>query len=422
MILLSACIPFAVSCSGIPDLGGQKPAAERGAAPPQASRPAEFRGLWIATLSNIDWPSRPGLPAQESQEEARRLLDLAVSLKLNAVLLQVRPAADAFYESLYEPVSSFLTGAQGVKPADWYDPLEFWIREAHARGLELHAWINPFRAGTPSIRGYSPGAPVRTRPELVRSLGERGYYWLDPGMPEARAYILAVVEDLLRRYPVDGLVVDDYFYPYREYMDEGTDFPDDGSWKRWLEESGTPPESAGKAGFRRESATEFLRGLIGMSRKVRPEAGVGLSPFGIWRPGYPDGIVGKDAYEEIFADSRRWLRELDLRYLAPQLYWPVSRIGQSYPLLLGWWLRQSGGAVPVWPSILSSSPSLPKELRANEAVSQIMILRGMNPEAPGFLLYGARYLLEDPDGVAEALKAGPLSEAAEVPVPGSLRP
>jgi len=348
--------------------------------------------------------------AQESQEEARRLLDLAVSLNLNAVVLQVRPAADAFYESLYEPASSFLTGAQGVKPEDWYDPLEFWIEEARTRGLALHAWINPFRAGTPSLRGYAPGAPVRTRPELVRSLGERGYYWLDPGMPEAREYVLAVIEDLLRRYPVDGLVVDDYFYPYKEYFDAGAEFPDDASWERWRAAKGADREGTDKAAFRRESVTSFLRGLIKMSRNVRPEALIGLSPFGIWRPGNPAGIVGKDAYEELFADSRLWLKELNLDYMATQLYWPVSRMGQSYPLLLGWWLRQSDGATPVWPSIMAASPSLAKELRANEAVSQIMIMRGMNPQAPGFLLYGARYLLEDPDGVAEALRNGPLAE------------
>jgi uncharacterized lipoprotein YddW (UPF0748 family) len=360
-------------------------------------------------MSNIDWPSKPGLTAAESQAEAIRLLDLAVSLNLNAVLLQVRPASDAFYESAYEPVSFFLTGAQGVKPVDWYDPLDFWLREAHSRGLSLHAWINPFRAGTPSMRGYAPGAPVRTRPELVRSLGERGYYWLDPGMPQARGYVLDVVEDILKKYSVDGIVVDDYLYPYKEYLDAGVEFPDDASFQRWKDTGGRTRKKADKAAFRRESASVFIHDLGERVRKVRPGTLVGVSPFGIWRPGNPSGIVGKDSYAEIFSDSRSWLKEPGLDYMAPQLYWPVSRMGQSYPILLGWWLGQAR-AMPVWPSLLAASPSLPAELRANETVSQIMIMRGMESGSPGFLLYGARYLLEDPDGVAEALRQGPLAK------------
>ncbi len=381
---------------------------------PSAAPAREFRGLWVATMSNIDWPSRPGLSAPESQAEALRLLDLAVSLSLNAVLLQVRPAADAFYDSSREPVSAFLTGAQGERPGDWYDPLAFWVEEAHARGLELHAWMNPFRAGTPSVRDYAPGSPVRARPELVRSLGDRGFYWLDPGMPEARDYVLSVAEDLLRNYAVDGLVVDDYFYPYPEYLDGAGDFPDDASFARWKSARPRARARSGKADFRRESATAFLRALAARAKIVRPDLRVGVSPFGIWRPGHPTGTIGKDAYEEIFADSRAWLREKNLDFFAPQLYWPVSRMAQSYPLLLGWWLRQER-RMPVWPSILAASPSLAPELRASEAVGQIMILRAMEPESPGFLLYGARYLLEDPDGVARALREGPLAKPAVPP-------
>ena len=387
----------------------------RAAAPSGAEfRGAEFRGLWVATMSNIDWPSRPGLPAAESRAESLRILDLAVSLNLNAVLLQLRPAADAFYESAYEPESSFLTGAQGVRPEDWYDPLGFWLSEAHERGLELHAWINPFRVGTPSIRGYAPSSPVRSRPHLVRSLGVRGYYWLDPGLPEAREYVLAVVEDLLRKYPVDGVVVDDYLYPYREYLDQGVEFPDDESFALWRARGGKARKKADKADFRRRSATEFIHALGKRVHGVRPGARVGVSPFGIWRPGNPPGIAGKDAYAEISADSRAWLKESDLDYMAPQLYWPVSRMAQSYPVLLGWWLRQAR-SMPLWPSLLASSPSLPPLLRADETVGQIMILRGMESENPGFLLYGARYLLEDPDGVAAALKSGPLAEPSAAP-------
>ncbi len=208
-------------------------AAATAAEPPPVAR--EFRGAWIATVANIDWPSKPGLPVDEQKRELVKLLDLAVELNLNAVVLQVRPACDALYASTLEPWSPFLTGTMGQAPDPFYDPLEFAVTEAHRRGLELHAWFNPYRASHPSYKGHlSPNHISRTHPEFVKQYGE--YLWLDPGEPGAAEHSLAVIMDVVRRYDVDGVHFDDYFYPYPIAGEDGKplDFPDDASWAKYL--------------------------------------------------------------------------------------------------------------------------------------------------------------------------------------------
>ena len=201
--------------------------------------PREFRGAWIATVANIDWPSKPGLSTADQKIEFLNLLDRAAQLKFNAVFFQVRTVCDAFYASPTEPWSEYLTGRQGQAPFPFYDPLAFAIAEAHKRGLELHAWFNPFRAGHPESK--SPPASnhiTRTHPEFVWHYGSQT--WLDPGEPAAQARALAVVLDVVKRYDVDGIVLDDYFYPYPETNSAGKtmDFPDTASWQKYGATSG----------------------------------------------------------------------------------------------------------------------------------------------------------------------------------------
>ena len=198
-------------------------------APPPVRR--EFRGVWVATVANIDWPSRPGLPADSQRAELVRMLDLAARMRMNAIVLQVRPAADALYPSELEPWSEYLTGAQGRPPEPLYDPLAFAVEEAHRRGLELHAWFNPYRARHPTAASPAAESHIsRTHPEVVKEYGR--YLWMDPGEPLVRERTLNVMLDVVRRYDVDGVHIDDYFYPYPERDSSGAvvPFPDDPSW------------------------------------------------------------------------------------------------------------------------------------------------------------------------------------------------
>jgi uncharacterized lipoprotein YddW (UPF0748 family) len=303
--------------------------------PPPPAR--ELRGAWLATVANIDWPSKPGLPVAQQKAELISLLDRAAQLHLNAIYFQVRPVADAFYASPLEPWSEYLTGVQGRSPG--YDPLALAVAEAHQRGLQLHAWFNPFRAGHPESK--SPPAlnhAVRTHPGLIRHYGRQ--IWFDPGEPEARARALAAVLDVVKRYDVDGVVFDDYFYPYPEKNWSGApmDFPDDASWKKIGAQSGLSRDD-----WRRANINQFVQKVSQTVHAAKPWVQFGISPFGIWRPGVPAGIDAKalDAYGRLYADARLWLASGWVDYLAPQLYWSIAPREHSFPLLFQWWRQQN---------------------------------------------------------------------------------
>jgi uncharacterized lipoprotein YddW (UPF0748 family) len=303
-------------------------------APPPAR---ELRAAWIATVANIDWPSKPGLSVAQQKAELISLLDHAAQLHLNAVFFQVRSVCDAMYASPLEPWSEYLTGTQGRSPG--YDPLALAVAEAHQRGLQLHAWFNPFRAGHPESK--SPPAlnhAVRTHPGLIRHYGRQ--IWFDPGEPEARARALAAVLDVVKRYDVDGVVFDDYFYPYPEKNWSGApmDFPDDASWKKIGAQSGLSRDD-----WRRANINQFVQKVSQTVHAAKPWVQFGISPFGIWRPGVPAGIDAKalDAYGRLYADARLWLASGWVDYLAPQLYWSIAPREHSFPLLFQWWRQQN---------------------------------------------------------------------------------
>ena len=310
----------------------------------------EFRGAWIATVANIDWPSRQTLTTEQQQTELRGMLDRARDVGLNAVVLQVRPAADALYDSPLEPWSEFLTGQEGRAPAPYYDPLAFAVEEAHARGLQLHAWINPFRAGHSTARGaHGPTHVTRTHPEWTRRYGD--LVWLDPGEPGAVEHSLAVALDIVTRYDVDGLHLDDYFYPYPVTAGgRSTPFPDDQSY-RTAQAAG---ERLGRSDWRRQNVDRFVERLYREVKEVKPDVLVGISPFGIWRPGNPAGVTGFDAYEGLYADARLWLRNGWLDYLAPQLYWSRDSRGQGFGTLLSWWASENAQDRHLWPGLFDS--------------------------------------------------------------------
>jgi len=371
-------------------------ADEKISAPPPAR---EFRAAWIATVANIDWPSKPGLPVAQQKAELISLLDRAVQLHLNAVFFQVRPVADAVYASPLEPWTEYLTGIQGKMPQPFYDPLTLAVAEAHRRGLEIHAWFNPFRAAHPESK--SPPAlnhVTRTHPEIIRHYGRQT--WLDPGEPEAQTRALNAVLDVVKRYDVDGVVFDDYFYPYPEKGWAGNvlDFPDDASWKRYGVPSGLSRDD-----WRRANVSRFIQKVSQSIKAEKPWVKFGISPFGIWRPGVPAGISPKslDAYGKLYEDGRAWLANGWVDYLAPQLYWPIADYQHSFPALLQWWRAQNYKGRDVFAGLNDAAAG--KTFSTDEIARQIQAVRTQTSNG-GEVHYHLRSVTDNP-ALAAAVRA-----------------
>lgn len=385
-----------------------------GSDPPVLAR--EFRGLWVATVANIDWPTQQGLTQASALAEMRTILDRAQSLNMNAVIVQVRAAGDALYPSSLEPWSRVLTGTQGGDPG--WDPLDAWIREAHQRGLELHAWFNPFRAGNVSDSArLAPSHLGKARPDLLRIA--QGQLWFDPGEPEVQQRTLDVITDVLSRYDVDAVHLDDYFYPYPlAGAPRPVQFPDDASYDKYRAAGGADMP---RADWRRQNIDNFLQRLYGEVHRLKPSVRVGISPFGIWRPGHPAGIVGLDAYADIFADSKKWLENGWLDYLAPQLYWSLASTGQNFGLLLDWWLSNNPTRRHVWPGLAAYrvADGTTSQYTANEIVAEIAHVRSKagTPAggASGTLLYNTTTVRLNRGGLADALGAITYTALALVP-------
>jgi len=361
-----------------------------GEKPPQLAR--EFRGAWIATIYNIDWPSSPGMSAGAQQAEMRAILDKVASLKMNAVMFQVRAQCDATYASSMEPWSSSLTGAMGRGPG--YDPLTYCIQQAHARGIEVHAWFNPFRALSSNSQSVAGNHVTRTDPQITKRFGTMT--WCDPALDETRARALRVILDVVRRYDVDGVHLDDYFYPYP---------------------SGNLRFADGKSPAQRRAYVDsFVSNLYGAVKRQKPWVRVGISPFGIWRPGVPSGIeAGLDSYEQLAGDSRKWLKNGWVDYLAPQLYWRISPQKQSFPLLLDWWRQQ--GSRPVWPGIATERIGSGDGRGASEITSQIDLSRKIGKNWNGHIHWSVKSLVKNQGGIATKLASTYTQPAAVPPMP-----
>ncbi|NNF04434.1 MAG: family 10 glycosylhydrolase [Rhodothermales bacterium] len=390
--------------------------------------PREFRGVWIATVANIDWPSQPGLPVERQKADLRRLLDRVRALNMNAVVFQVRPMSDALYSSPYEPWSYYLTGMQGRAPEPFWDPLAFAVDEAHRRGLELHAWFNPFRAWHATTGDTLSGLHVRKRrAETVVEYGEQT--WMDPGSQAAVEHSLAVIMDVVDRYDIDGVHVDDYFYPYPVSDSTGAEvpFPDDASFLAAGHVSGgalVDPESpdsreAVRANWRRSNVDAFIHRMYLGVKARKPWVKVGISPFGIWRPGHPEGVTGFDAWENLYADARRWLREGWADYFSPQLYWSLDSDGQPYDRLLDWWIEQNRMDRHIWPGLFTSRVILDGGAHWDppEIVRQIMHTRNV-PGADGNIHFSLRAMTPAPHGMGETVHRQVYSEPAAIPASG----
>ncbi len=369
----------------------------------------EFRAAWVATVANIDWPSEPGLSVDQQKQEMINLLNRAAALHLNAVIFQVRPAADAFYNSPYEPWSGYLSGKMGEPPLPYYDPLEFAIKEAHIRGLELHAWFNPYRAGHPAnASSYSPDHISKTNPEFVHQYGE--YLWLDPGIPEAKQHTIDVIMDVVKRYDIDGIHFDDYFYPYPSYADNA-DFPDSLAWQRANELGNT----LSRGDWRRENVNSLMRELSHKIREMKPHVKFGISPFGVWRPGYPAHTTGFDAYENLYADAKLWINEGWVDYFTPQIYYKMDQVSQPFPIMLNWWNEQNLYHRHIWPGLYTSRLWTSDRLwSADEIKGQIFTARAF-PGVTGTVHFSMKTFMNNDKNINRILTAGAYANPALIP-------
>ncbi|MBA4541542.1 family 10 glycosylhydrolase [Thermoactinomyces daqus] len=295
----------------------------------------QLRALWVASVTNIDWPSAPGLPIGQQQQEFIQILNEAKELNMNAVVVQIRPTADAFYPSKLNPWSKYLTGTQGKNPG--YDPLDFMVREAHKRNLEFHAWFNPYRVSMDTETDQlAPNNVARLHPDWVRSYG--GKLYLDPGLPEVRAYIINSVMEVVNHYDIDAVHFDDYFYPYPV---SGIDFPDDPTYQKY------GADYPDKGDWRRHNVNLLVEQLSHAIKEAKPYVKFGISPFGIWRNQNTDptgsDTNGLQSYDSIYCDTRTWINEGWIDYVAPQIYWNFGYAPAAYEKLVDWWAHEVNG-------------------------------------------------------------------------------
>lgn len=356
----------------------------------------EFRALWVSSVYNLDYPSQKGLSAEELQSEADALLDLAERCGLNAIVLQVRPCADSLYASTLFPWSEYVSGTQGVAPDGGFDPLAYFIEAGHARGIEIHAWCNPYRVTRSAsdtkeeaLTKLADSHPARKNPELV-CLHSDGCLYFDPGLPEARQLILDGMLEIVKNYDVDGLHMDDYFYPGSEFSDAQT-----------FAQYGAGFTDVGD--FRRDAVTQFVTALYQQVKALNPDVQIGISPFGIWANQSTNPLgsdtIGSQSYYDHYADSYGWVKAGIVDYIAPQLYWPTGNREGEYAELLRWWCETvSGTDVDLYIGLgayrlLDAEPNSPWYGTA-EIESQISQLCAS--DASGFLLFRAGSVRDNP--------------------------
>ncbi len=355
----------------------------------------EFRATWIANVSNVDWPSDKNLSADQQRAELVAMLDLQKQLGMNAVFLQVRNACDAVYDSDLEPWSEWLTGQQGQSPG--YDPLAFAIQECRKRGLEIHAWFNPYRAVTDATRAsIAPNHITKTHPEWIRSYGNLRI--LDPGIPEVRNYVNAVVMDVLRRYDVDGIHFDDYFYPYPQ---TGIELNDNATFSRF------DRGFTNKADWRRDNVDLLVQMVSANIKKTKPWVKFGISPFGIWqnKTSSPNGsdTKGLESYSATYSDSKYWLEQNWVDYVVPQLYWTIGNQSANFAVLAPWWNANANGRhVYVGHGVYKvNTESDWKDI--NQIPNQIEMARSFQ-NISGSAFFSAKTLKNNPLGVNESIQ------------------
>jgi uncharacterized lipoprotein YddW (UPF0748 family) len=378
----------------------------------QAQPKYEFRAVWVATVANIDWPSNTGLTTADQQKEVIDILDLHKSLGMNAIILQVRPTADAFYKSELEPWSRYLSGKQGQAPNPFYDPLSFWIEECHKRGMELHAWLNPYRVAQNFNEPLSTSHIAFQHPEWILKYGEKLYF--DPGMPETREFVAKVVKDIVQRYDVDAIHFDDYFYPYP--LKEA--FPDTTSFKQF--NRGFSKENI--ADWRRENVDICIEMLNDSIKATKPWVKFGISPFGVWRnkaddPRGSNTQAGATNYDQLYANIIKWQEKGWIDYCLPQLYWHIGHPLVDFTLLANWWKNQTyGRAMYVGHGVYRVSPesTTSEWTEPNQLSKQIAVLRSI-PEISGSAFYSSKWFKGELLGFQDSLRTNIYKNPAIIP-------
>ncbi len=375
----------------------------------------EFRGVWVATVDNIDWPSKGNFNSDSQKVEFIKLLDIHQRNGMNAMIVQVRPATDAFYPSQYEPWSEFLTGKQGQPPLPYYDPLEFMIAETHKHGMEFHAWMNPYRAVFNIAKSsIAENHITKIHPEWFLTYGDKRYF--DPGNKEVQQYLTNVVKDIVSRYPVDAIHFDDYFYPYRI---PGKEFPDYANYQLY-------GNGMSKDDWRRSNVDSVISMLSVAIKKENPKCQFGISPFGVWRNESKDPVNGSKTngaqtnYDDLYANILLWLRKGWIDYVAPQLYWEFGHKIAPYEILLDWWSKHTYGRnCYIGLGIYRANSNIAwKDI--TQLPRQIEALRN-TPNIQGMIFFSSKTFEKNPNGWSDSLRLNYFKELAKTPEMGWLK-
>ena len=362
--------------------------------------PREFRGVWIATVANIDWPISGTDSWEKQKKDYLALLDYYQGLHFNAVIVQIRTAGDAFYPTKLAPWSKYLTGSQGTPPKTQEDPLTWMIAAAHQRGLEFHAWLNPYRATMDlNTAGLNPNHDFHKHRNWMLKYGTKWYY--DPGLPEVKAHLLQIISEVVDTYEIDAIHFDDYFYPYRE---PNLEFPDQASYAAYKK------SGQSKDDWRRQNVDELILALSETIKSKKPWVQFGISPFGVWRnqskdPKGSPTQAGQTNYDDLFADVLLWMKNGWIDYLIPQLYWSMEHRLASHRILADWWSNTSYG-VPIYLGngpykIRDDSDAAWKEPK--ELITQVHYGRTL-PQIQGNAFFSAKSMYQKNQDIAQLLK------------------
>jgi uncharacterized lipoprotein YddW (UPF0748 family) len=364
----------------------------------------EMRAIWIATVENIDWPSAKGLTTDQQKAEMIEILDQVKAYNMNTIVFQIRPDADALYNSKLEPWSEWITGQQGKAPDPYYDPLEYAIAESRKRGIDVHVWLNPYRAVQNIEKTVvAPNHMINSHPEWFVTYGKKKYF--DPGNPEARNHVARVVADLVRRYDIDAIHMDDYFYPYREANQE---FPDQNSFATYT--NGFAPDK--KDDWRRNNVDLIIKQLHDSIKAIKPAAEFGISPFGVWKNNTTDPAgsatkAGVTNYDDLYANILLWQKEGWIDYVTPQLYWYIGKTVADYAILADWWSRNTYGCqlyIGQAPFLINAKSRDTAWQTPDEITKQIRLNRSYSDIA-GSMFFSGKSLKANPLGVKENLKS-----------------
>ena len=359
----------------------------------------EFRAVWVATVANIDFPSDKFENSFAERQEFIRLLDMSKRNGMNAVVVQIRPAADAFYPSPYEPWSEWLTGKQGRPPVPYFDPLKFMITETHKRGMEFHAWMNPYRAVF-DIRksSISPTHITRLHPDWFINYGGTKYF--DPGNKQVQQYLNNIVSDVVSRYDIDAIHFDDYFYPYRI---QGETFDDAVSYEKY-------GNGMSLDDWRRSNVDSIIAKLSRTIKEKNPYCKFGISPFGVWRNASqdPDGsntLAHQTDYDDLYADILLWLKHKWIDYVAPQLYWSIGRKGVPFEVLLDWWAHHAyGRQLYIGQGIYRALETRTGPWKDKEQLPEQIQLMRQYPQVQGSIFFSSSTFLSNPHGWDDSLR------------------